>query len=44
MNTIPITFNEHQINRTVLGGWTNTDPDALNISVILLNGYASYMN
>jgi len=37
MNTIPITFNEHQINRTVLGGWTNAAPDALNISVILFN-------
>ena len=36
MNTIPLTFDEHQINRTVIGGRTNT-PGALNISVILFN-------
>jgi hypothetical protein len=37
MNTIPLTFNEHQINRMVLGGRQNTAPDALNISVILFD-------
>ena len=37
MNTIPLTFDEHQINRTVIGGRKNTSKDALNISVILLN-------
>lgn len=37
MNTIPITFDEHQINRTVIGGKKNDSANALNISVILLN-------
>ena len=37
MNTIPLTFDEHQINRTVIGGRTNTAPGSLNISVILFN-------
>lgn len=37
MNTIPLTFNEHQINRTIFGGKQNNDKNALNISVILLN-------
>ena len=36
MNGIPLTFSEHQINRTVIGEWTNTSPEALNISVIML--------
>ena len=37
MNTIPLTFDEHQINRTVIGGRINTAPDTLNISVILFD-------
>lgn len=42
MNSIPTTFNEHQISRTVIGGQPNTNPDALNISVILLNSSGSH--
>lgn len=42
MNTIPLTFDEHQINRTVIGGRKNTSKDALNISVILLNSSGSH--
>lgn len=37
MNTIPSTFNEHIINRTIIGGMENSSPDSLNISVILLS-------
>ncbi|MCQ2596834.1 MAG: hypothetical protein MJ181_03215 [Treponema sp.] len=37
MNTIPLTFNEHQINRTILGGKTAVPENAMNVSVILLN-------
>jgi hypothetical protein len=42
MNTIPITFDEHQIKRRVIGGIEYKGPDALNISVILLNTSASH--
>lgn len=42
MNTIPITFDEHQINRTVIGGRINDSPDSLNISVILLNSNGNH--
>lgn len=42
MNGIPLTFDEHQLNRTVVGGVTNTTPGALNISVILLNTSGSH--
>ncbi|MCQ2575673.1 MAG: hypothetical protein MJ162_02945 [Treponema sp.] len=42
MNAIPVTFDEHQINRTVIGGKTNDSPDALNISIILLNTSGSH--
>lgn len=42
MNSIPTTFNEHQITRTVIGGQPNTNPEALNISVILLNSSGSH--
>ncbi len=42
MNGIPLTFSEHQINRTVLGGHINENPSALNISVILLNNSGSH--
>mgnify|MGYP004447649919 CR=1 FL=1 len=37
MNTIPLTFNEHQVTRTILGGSENTSESKLDISVILLN-------
>ena len=42
MNTIPLTFDEHQINRTIIGGKQNVNPDSLNISVILLNSSGSH--
>lgn len=42
MNSIPLTFSEHQIVRTILGGRENTDPNALNLSVILLNNSGSH--
>ncbi|MCR4733446.1 MAG: hypothetical protein K5829_00355 [Treponema sp.] len=42
MNTIPLTFDEHQINRTVIGGRQNDSLDCLNISVILLNSSGSH--
>src|SRR5574344_1815924 len=41
MNTIPLTFDEHQINRTIIGGQTEIKKDSLNISVILLNRSSS---
>lgn len=37
MNTIPLTFDEHQINRTVIGGRIENKKATLNISVILMN-------
>ena len=43
MSFIPSTFDEHQINMTVLGGRVNEAPDELNISVILLNSSASHL-
>ena len=42
MNGIPLTFSEHQINRTIIGGPKSPDPNALNISVILLNSSGSH--
>ena len=42
MNTIPTTFDEHQITRTIIGGKPNVTPDVLNISVILLNKSGSH--
>lgn len=44
MNTIPSIFDSHQINRTVIGGKENESPDALNISVILLNNSGNHFN
>ena len=43
MSSIPSTFDEHQINMTVIGGRENNSPDALNISVILLHSSASHL-
>ncbi|MCR5062024.1 MAG: hypothetical protein K6A89_01940 [Treponema sp.] len=37
MNTIPLTFNEHQIKMNILGGLVNNDSSTLDVSVILLN-------
>lgn len=42
MNFIPLTFDEVQINRTVIGGKSNNSENRLNISVILLNRSGSY--
>lgn len=36
MNTIPITFNEKQINRTVIGGKENTSPSAIPVTCLVL--------
>lgn len=41
MNSIPTTFDQHQIKRTVIGGKKNTSPEAMNLSVILLNSSGS---
>ena len=43
MSFIPSTFDEHQINRTVVGGRVNNSPSALNISVIFINTSASHL-
>ena len=42
MNGIPLTFDERQLNRTVVGGSVNNSPEALNTSVILLNTSGSH--
>ena len=42
MNGIPLTFSEHQIDRTIIGGRENTAENALNVSVILLNSSGSH--
>lgn len=42
MNIIPSTFDEHQINRTVIGGRIENKNASLNISVILLNNNGSH--
>lgn len=42
MNSIPTTFDEHQIARTIIGGRPNPNSDSLNISVILLNSSGSH--
>lgn len=43
MNIIPLTFNEHQVARTVLGGKLE-NPYKMNCSVILLNENGSHLN
>lgn len=43
MNSIPLTFDEHQIRRTVIGGSNVVKADSLNISVILLNTSGSHL-
>ncbi|MCR5724766.1 MAG: hypothetical protein K6G80_06765 [Treponema sp.] len=42
MNTIPLTFNQRQINRTVLGGKEAVPHTQLPVSVILLNQGGSH--
>ncbi|MCR5436842.1 MAG: hypothetical protein K6E97_07245 [Treponema sp.] len=42
MNTIPITFDEHQIKRAIIGGSSVKKDKLLNISVILLNSSGSH--
>ncbi len=42
MNIIPITFDEHQIKRAIIGGKQNNSDKSLNISVILLNSSGSH--
>lgn len=42
MSTIPLSFDEHQINRTVIGGKSVKAEKTLNISVILLNSSGSH--
>ena len=42
MNTIPLTFNQRQINRTVLGGKESVPDARLAVSVILLNKGGSH--
>lgn len=37
MNTIPLTFNEHQIKRTVLGGTQTVQNFKMNVTVIMIN-------
>ena len=37
MNTIPLTFNQREINRTVLGGKETMPPVQMRVAVILLN-------
>ncbi len=44
MNTIPLTFNEHQINCTVLGGQNNASKGSLNICAVLLNKNGSHLH
>ncbi len=41
MNTIPLTFNEHQINATILGGWQCPSFIPRKMGIILLNSSAS---
>lgn len=43
MNTIPLTFNAHQIDRTVLGGKLEDISPKLNVSVILLNSNGNHL-
>ena len=43
MNTIPSTFNEYQIDRTVLGGKQLNPNASLDLSVIMLNSNGSHL-
>lgn len=41
MNTIPLTFNEHQVDRTTIGGKENLPVNPMDVSVVLLNKMGS---
>ena len=41
MNTIPLIFNERQINRAVLGGKDSPSEIKLPVGLLLLNGKGS---
>lgn len=43
MNSIPLIFNEREINRTVLGGKRNSTQAKMDVSVILLNSGGSVL-
>lgn len=43
MNSIPLTFRERQISRTVIGGRLETSENALNCCAILLNSSGSHL-
>lgn len=43
MNTIPSTFNEYQIDRTILGGKQTNPNSQLDLSVIMLNSSGSHL-
>lgn len=43
MNSIPITFNEDQVNATVLGGMARDTENCLDVSIILLNSQGSHL-
>lgn len=43
MNTIPTTFNERLINRTILGGKRNSSQAKMKVSVILINSSGSHL-
>lgn len=42
MNTIPLIFNERQINRTVIGGRVQPSEVTMDVSVVLLNSNGSH--
>lgn len=43
MNTIPLIFNEHEINRTILGDSRKSINSVMSVSVILLNNGGSHL-
>lgn len=43
MNTIPLTFNEDQVNTAVLGGIKGERESNLDVSIILLNTHGSHL-
>jgi len=44
MNTIPLIFNERQINRTIIGGRVKPADAVMDVSVILLNSNGSHFS
>jgi len=43
MSSIPLTFNEHQVSTTIIGGLVTNKSSQLDISVVLLNSGKSYL-